>query len=179
MLPACQAAAINLSHFVGRVQAGRIAQRAPPMAKERRTLSGALPFGAPRSPDALPSVKFLETQMRLESEMLDDDILKITLDGRLDVEGTQAIDMKFTALAATKKAAVLVDMTNVSFLASIGMRTLLTCAKAASNRGGKLVLLKPQPMVKEVMDRTGVASLIPVYDDLQAARAALRESRPS
>ena len=113
--------------------------------------------------------------MRLESEMLDDQILRITLDGRLDVEGTQAIDMKFTALTATKKAAVLVDMTDVSFLASIGMRTLLSCAKAVSNRGGKMVLVNPQPMVKEVMDRTGVASLIPVYDDLAGAKEALLE----
>jgi len=111
--------------------------------------------------------------MQLVSEMLDDQILKVTLEGRLDVEGAQAIDMKFTALTATKKAAVLVDMTNVSFLASIGMRTLLSCAKAASNRGGKMVLLNPQPMVKEVMERTGVASLIPVYDDLAAAKEAL------
>lgn len=113
--------------------------------------------------------------MRIDSELLDGHILKIALDGRLDVEGTQAIDMKFTALTATKKAAILVDMTNVSFLASIGMRTLLTCAKAASNRGGKMVLLGPQPMVKEVLERTGVASLIPVYDDLGAAKEALSE----
>lgn len=112
--------------------------------------------------------------MRLESELLDGNILKITLDGRLDVEGTQAIDMKFTALTATRRAAILVDMSNVSFLASIGMRTLLTCAKAAANRGGKLVMLSPQPMVREVLDRSGVATLIPVADDLDAAREALR-----
>lgn len=113
--------------------------------------------------------------MRLESEWLDGHILKVTLDGRLDVEGTQAIDMKFTALTATRKAAILVDMSKVSFLASIGMRTLLTCAKAASHRGGKMVLLAPQPLVREVLDRTGVASLIPVLDDLDAAKAALSE----
>jgi len=117
--------------------------------------------------------------MRLETELLDDGILKIVLDGRLDVEGTPAIDMKFTALTATKQAAILVDMTNVSFLASIGMRTLLSCAKAASKRGGKMVLLNPQPMVREVLDRSGVASLIPVYDDLEAAEAALRGAGPS
>jgi hypothetical protein len=34
-------------------------------------------------------------------------------------------------------------------------------------------------MVREVMDRTGVASLIPVYDDLAAAKAALEEFRSS
>ncbi|HSO84837.1 STAS domain-containing protein [Thiocapsa sp.] len=116
--------------------------------------------------------------MRLESELLDDQILKIVLDGRLDVEGTQAIDMKFTALTATKQAAILVDMSRVSFLASIGMRTLLSCAKAASKRGGKLVLLNPQPMVKAVLDRSGVATLIPVYEDLAAAMEALRGIHP-
>lgn len=117
--------------------------------------------------------------MRLESELLDDYILNVMLDGRLDIEGTQAIDMKFTALTATKKAAILVDMSKVSFLASIGMRTLLSCAKAASNRGGKMVLLNPQPMVRDVLDRSGVATLIPVFDDLEAAKASLREFRPT
>jgi anti-anti-sigma factor len=116
--------------------------------------------------------------MRLESELLDDRILKIVLEGRLDVEGTQAIDMKFTALTATKASAILVDMTEVSFLASIGMRTLLSCAKAARNRGGKMVLLNPQPMVKAVLDRSGVATLIPVYEDSAAAMDALKESLP-
>lgn len=111
--------------------------------------------------------------MQIESELLDDHILKISLDGRLDIEGTQAIDMKFTALTATKKAAVLVDMTKVSFLASIGMRTLLSCAKASSARGGKMVLFSPQPMVKDVLETSGVATLIPAYDDLAAAKQAL------
>jgi anti-anti-sigma factor len=116
--------------------------------------------------------------MQLESELLDDHTLLITLDGRLDVAGTQAIDMKFTALTATKKASVLVDMSRVSFLASIGMRTLLSCAKAASKRGGKIVLVNPQPLVREVLDRSGVASLIPVYEDIASAREALVSSDP-
>lgn len=115
--------------------------------------------------------------MQLESELIDDHILKISLDGRLDIEGTQAIDMKFTALTATKKAGILVDMSRVSFLASIGMRTLLSCAKAASKRGGKMVLLDPQPLVREVLNTSGVAELIPVADDLDGALAELHEFR--
>ena len=65
------------------------------------------------------------------------------------------------------------DMSKVSFLASIGMRTLLSCAKAASARGGKMVLFNPQPMVKDVLETSGVASLIPMTDDLAAAKALL------
>jgi anti-anti-sigma factor len=111
--------------------------------------------------------------MQLESELLDGDILKITLDGRLDVEGTQAIDLKFTALTAGKRAGILVDMTGVGFLSSIGIRTLLTSAKVASNRGGKLVLVSPQPMVRDVLDRSGVSSLVPVYADQASALEAI------
>lgn len=117
--------------------------------------------------------------MRLESELLDDHILKVMLDGRLDIEGTQQIDMQFTALTATKKAAVLVDMSNVSFLASIGIRTLLSSAKAVSARGGSMVLYQPQQMVRDVLDTSGVASLIPVLDDLDTAKARLAEVHAS
>ena len=116
--------------------------------------------------------------MQLESELLENHILKITLDGRLDIAGTAAIDMKFKALTATRKAAILVDMSRVSFLASSGTRTLLSCAQTNSKRGGKMILFNPQPLVRDVLNTSGVAALIPIYDDLEAAKESLREFRP-
>lgn len=111
--------------------------------------------------------------MQIDSETLDHGIIKVNLSGRMDVLGVQAIDMKFTALTATQKASILVDMSEVSFLASLGMRTLLSSAKALSNRGGRMVLYKPQPKVLEVLETSGVSSLIPVYNNLEAAMDAL------
>jgi anti-anti-sigma factor len=111
--------------------------------------------------------------MKIDSELLDNKAIKITLDGRLDIEGSNAIDMKFTALTATKKAAVLVDMSKVSFLASIGIRLLLSNAKACAQRGGQMVLFATQPMVNEVLTTSGVATLIPIVADEQAAIEAV------
>jgi anti-anti-sigma factor len=111
--------------------------------------------------------------MQIDSETLDNGILKVNLSGRLDVLGAQAIDMKFTALTATQKAHVLVDMSEVSFLASLGMRTLLSSAKALSNRGGHMVLYKPQPNVLDVLETSGISSLIPVCNDLEEAKRVL------
>jgi anti-sigma B factor antagonist len=112
--------------------------------------------------------------MKLEFEQIGDELLRIALDGRLDIQGAQAIDMKFTALTATRKAGIIVDLSRVDFLASIGIRTLLSNAKAAANRGGRMVLCSPQPLVREVLETSGVASLIPVYDDPDSAEVALR-----
>ena len=111
--------------------------------------------------------------MKLESEMIDHGITKVSLDGRLDIEGTNDIDMQFTALAGTKQAEILVDMANVSFIASIGMRTLLSSAKALSKRDGKMVLANPQPLVREALVTAGIDTLIPLCDDTDAAIAEL------
>lgn len=111
--------------------------------------------------------------MQLDSELLDNKAIKITLDGRLDIQGANAIDLTFTALTATKKAAVLVDMSKVGFLASIGIRLLLSNAKACSARGGKMVLFAPQPLVKDVLTSAGVTKLIETVDDEQAALDAV------
>ncbi|MGZ8183826.1 MAG: STAS domain-containing protein [Methylobacter sp.] len=111
--------------------------------------------------------------MQINSEILDNGIIKVYLSGRMDILGVQDIDMKFTALTATQKASVLVDMSEVSFLASLGMRTLISSAKALSGRGGFMVLHKPQDNVLDVLETSGVSSLIPVYDDFDQALDAL------
>ena len=59
---------------------------------------------------------------------------RISISGRLDIAGTDAIATQFTALAASAPRRVIVDLTAVSFLASIGIRALITNAKALQQR---------------------------------------------
>ena len=114
--------------------------------------------------------------MQIESETLENGIVKILLNGRLDMMGNQDIEMKFTGLAATEKALVLVDMTDVEFIASIGIRTLITIVKAQANRGGKVVLCSLQPLVKEVLTTAGVDNIIDIFDECEAAMSELESS---
>ena len=59
------------------------------------------------------------------------------------------------------------DLSEVSFLASIGMRTLLSNAKALGLKGGRMVLLNPQPMVATALSTAGIDTLIPMHQDLE------------
>ncbi|MCU0935038.1 MAG: STAS domain-containing protein [Gammaproteobacteria bacterium] len=111
--------------------------------------------------------------MQMDVVQAEDGVTRVSLAGRMDIEGTQAIDLKFTALTANRRAGVIVDLSQVSFLASIGIRTLLSSAKALSQKGGKMVLLGPQPMVATALTTAGIDLLIPIVADEQAARAAL------
>lgn len=110
--------------------------------------------------------------MELETHSLENGIFGINLSGRLDVLGTQQIDLKFTALASTRRAHILVDLSNVTFISSIGIRTLVNSAKAQKMRGGSMVLYKPIGQVEEVLKATGIDLIIPIAHDLDAARGA-------
>ena len=113
--------------------------------------------------------------MNLDAEMIDNGITKVSLDGRLDIEGNNDIETEFTALGHVKKAKILVDLTDVSFIASIGMRTFLRAATALSDRKGKMVLVNAQPLVQEALASAGIDSLIPMHDEMEAAVASLAE----
>jgi anti-anti-sigma factor len=100
------------------------------------------------------------------------DVVRVILKGRLDIEGAAKIDLGFSAVAGSKRG-IVVDMSEVTFLASIGIRTLLLGAKTMQRRGGTLVLLKPLPDVEQVLEMTGVTDLLPIVRDEASAVAAV------
>lgn len=100
---------------------------------------------------------------------------RITLTGRLDTAGADEIATRFAALSATANRRVVVDLTSVSFLASIGIRALISNAKALQQRGGRMVLLVGNnPVVTSTLEAAGVDTLIPLFaDPAEADRSAL------
>jgi anti-anti-sigma factor len=115
-----------------------------------------------------------EKSVELQTEELESGTTKINLIGKLDIEGTQAVDLKFTALTAARGGFVITDLSQVSFLASIGIRMLVSNAKALRQRRGKMVLYNPQPHVDAVLKAAGIDTIIETFSDLNQAREALR-----
>ena len=70
-------------------------------------------------------------------------------------------------LACTK---VLADLDGVTSLDCRGVSFIISLYKAA---GGRLVLMKTQPQVREVLDITRLSTVIPVAPDIETALAAL------
>jgi anti-anti-sigma factor len=97
---------------------------------------------------------------------------RVVLDGRLDNVGAQDVAQPLATLASAKQN-LIIDMSGVSFIASMGIRHLVAAAKALARRGGRLVLLKPLPMVTEVLEAAGLTSLLPIVDSQAAAMAAI------
>lgn len=111
--------------------------------------------------------------MTISTESMDGDITRVILDGRLDIQGAATVDLRMNVLAGSCKY-LLIDMQNVSFLGSMGLRSILLPAKAVRRRGGKVALFAPIPMVEEVLKASNIGEIIPIVHDLDAAKAILR-----
>ncbi len=95
-------------------------------------------------------------------------ITTIVMSGRMDIEGAPAADMKFSVVAGSKKH-VVVDLSDVSFMASLGMRTLIVSVKTIASKGGSMALLNPQANVEKALKASGVDTVIPIVRDMAAA----------
>jgi anti-anti-sigma factor len=114
--------------------------------------------------------------MELQYSELENKIRLLKLTGILDIVGVGEIETRFTEYCAGENTRVIVDLSEVDFLASIGIRLLMLNAKSISSRGGRMVLLCPQPDVKSVLEITGIPAIIPIYDGLESAETVLLAS---
>ena len=88
--------------------------------------------------------------MKLDVAPMESGITMVSLLGRMDIEGALKIDSEFNKIAE-KNENVLVDLSEGTFIASLGVHTLVTGATATINNGGKMVLLNPHPNVERVL----------------------------
>ena len=105
-------------------------------------------------------------------EELEGGVTNVTLKGRLDTLGAETVDLRLSVIAGAKRA-VVIDLSNVDFLASLGIRVLLTSAKSVQRKGGKLVIFVPEGNVLAVLKTAGMETLIPLFQDRIAALAAV------
>ena len=102
-----------------------------------------------------------------------DDITHIKLIGSLDIGGADEIDMKFQAAVASARQHALVDMSEVDFMSSLGMRMFVECAKALKRTDHKLVLFGLDPNVKMALNHARLEQIMVLADSQQDTMAAL------
>jgi len=99
-------------------------------------------------------------------------VAKVVLTGRIDIEGARDLDLPLSVIAGSRRS-VAIDLSGVEFLASLGLRGIVVCARSILSKKGKVVLLAPVPRVEEVLTATGIDRLIPIFHDEAAAVAAV------
>jgi anti-anti-sigma factor len=102
-----------------------------------------------------------------------ENIAHVKLRGRLDTHGVDEIETKLTASVVPGGHNTVIDLSDVSFVTSMGLRMFLAISKALGRHHAKMVLFAPQPQASEVFASARLAGVIPIVASEAAALALI------
>ena len=91
-------------------------------------------------------------------------VTKAVLNGRMDSLSVGQVETSFISHIVPKEQSAVVDLSGVSFIASLGIRMLLGTARALDRYGAKLALFGAQNDVMEIIETTALTEIIPVVE---------------
>ena len=83
--------------------------------------------------------------------------LTIVVSGRVDTVTAPELE---AGLKFGEATSVVLDLKDVPYMSSAGLRLLLTAHKTMIGKGGELLVANVQPTVKEVLDITGFSDIL-------------------
>ena len=110
--------------------------------------------------------------------ILKDDLLILTLNGRFDTFGAGPVQQALDAHFKEHPKAIIMDLANVDFISSAGIRVLLITAKEAESRQGILALVGLNPYCRELIRTIHIAGALPQFDTVDQAEAFCQGNTP-
>lgn len=105
------------------------------------------------------------------TERVENGITVFVLEGRIDTQGAVDLDLALQAAVSEGQYKMVLDMAEVRYICSAGLRTLADVFTKNREQGGDLKLVALNPKVLRVFRIIGFDKFFSVYDTLEAASA--------
>jgi anti-sigma B factor antagonist len=97
--------------------------------------------------------------LRISSALVDGAV-EVSLQGELDLASARQMEERFAAIDEQGPTRVVVDLAELSFMDSSGLRVLLLADSRAREKGYEFVLLPGRESVQRVFEMTGALDLL-------------------
>lgn len=91
----------------------------------------------------------------------------VMLSGRFDAGNSKTVEDEITHQIDKGFHYIALDLTEVPFLSSAGLRVMLAARKNLKNIDGNLVLVNPQENVNEVLDLSGFSNIFFIVNSIE------------
>lgn len=98
------------------------------------------------------------------------DIRLVTVTGEIDLASAPALERSLTK---EPEGPVVADLSDVGFIDSTGLRSLLSAQDIINNDGGRLVLVYGEGPVERILDLTRLNDRFESHPDVESASRAL------
>jgi anti-sigma B factor antagonist len=86
----------------------------------------------------------------------------VKVSGEVDIQSSQVLHEHLQEVLDTGTSSIIVDLGDVTFLDSTGLRVLIAAFQRCQRAGGELRIVSPQPNVRRVLEITGLTDLFHV-----------------
>jgi anti-sigma B factor antagonist/stage II sporulation protein AA (anti-sigma F factor antagonist) len=111
--------------------------------------------------------------MRLESQIRDG-VCILRLQGRFVTGSDATLVSARNSLEEIGIAKAVIDLGAVPYIDSTGLAFVVELHKSLASRGGQLFLADANQRVREVLEMTRIGEIVPLFEDVEDAEAALR-----
>lgn len=94
----------------------------------------------------------------------DGDVHTIALAGEMDLANAADVELELIRAEATNATQIVIDLSELAFMDSTGIRLLITAHARSRTDGHRLVLIRPPARVLRVLTIAGVDGLLPFAD---------------
>jgi len=102
----------------------------------------------------------------------------VTLGGACTMEVSRQIWHSLVGLVTEQVPAVIVDMTDLDFVDSVGLGGLVAAHLKMRHHHGTVALVSPQPPIMNVLEITRLTQLFPIFPTVRAALENVRPNEP-
>ena len=95
------------------------------------------------------------------------DLRIFTVSGKLDAENSAALERRLNDSIRLEEENIIVNLGQLDYISSAGLRVLLSAAKALSQKSRKIKIANLQEQVQEVFSLTGFSQIFEVFADLE------------
>jgi len=88
------------------------------------------------------------------------DSVKLTIKGHIDSINAEGLQTMLDEVLNSKKYNIIINMSNVIYLCSTGIRAILQAYKISRDFGGKVGIEEPSEIVKRVLDVTSLSDML-------------------
>ena len=103
------------------------------------------------------------------NERQQNNVLIIGIAGRLESSTSEALENTLVSRIDDGNIKIVIDFTELEYISSSGLRTLLMAAKKIKARQGGFVMSGMGTHIREVFEVVGLLPILTVIDDVEAA----------
>ena len=109
--------------------------------------------------------------MHISIEEISSQLTVISLAGRMDAGNAGEFNVAFGTVLENRPATLVINLGELQYISSAGLRSVLTLIKAAKGTNTALKFCGMQPMVADVFKVSGFSTMLSIFDTMDGALA--------